>query len=104
MKYRNEDITDTIEKKNWEGVKLFVERFGMGLFVALDRIIREKDLDRLKEFVKRHSIEPLVEYGMPLGGEGVKELYEISERFHAHKRKTGAEWWVRGGGEAAVGQ
>jgi hypothetical protein len=104
MKYKNKDITDAIRNKNWEGLRLFVERFGMGLFVALDRIIRDKDLDKLKEFVKRNSMEPLVEYGLPLEGEVVKELYEISERFHGHKHKTGAEWWVRDEVEAAVRQ
>lgn len=104
MKTRNKEIRDALENKNWEGVKLFVDRFGMSLFVALDRIVRDKDLDTLKEFVKRNSIEPLVEYGMPVEGEVVRELYGISERYHGHKHKTGAEWWVRDEVDAAVRQ
>jgi hypothetical protein len=67
----------------------------MRLLIMLDRIVKNKDFDALKDFVKNFSIEPVLEYGLPVGGEGVKELYEISERYHLHKQKIGAEWWVR---------
>lgn len=104
MKYRKKDIGDLLKDKNWEGVKAFADKFGMKRFIMLDRIVREKDVEKLKAFVEEYGIEPLVEYGMPVGGEGVKELYDISDRLHGHKRKTGAEWWLRDEVEDAVRQ
>jgi hypothetical protein len=95
MKYRKRNIDQVFQNKNWEGVKGFTDRFGMDLLILLDGLVKERNWEGLKEFVQRFSIEPLVEYGIPVGGEGVRELYEISDRFHGHKQKTGAEWWVR---------
>ena len=95
MKYRKKDIGDLLKDKNWEGVKAFTDKFGMKCFIMLEKIVREKDVDELKAFVKAYGIDPLMEYGMPVGGEGVKELYDISDRYHGHKRKVGAEWWLR---------
>jgi hypothetical protein len=95
MKYKKKNIDDVFRNKNWEGVKSFVDKFGMNLLILLDKIVKAKDWEKLKDFVKTYSIEPLIEFGMPVGGEGVKELYDISDRYHAHKHKTGAEWWLR---------
>ena len=104
MKYRKKDIDDVFQGKNWEGVKPYVDRFGLDTLILLDRIVRSKDWERLKAFVQGFGIEPLVEYGMPVEGEGVKELYRISDRYHGHKVKTGAEWWLRDGIRDAVAQ
>ena len=95
MKYKNKNIDDILKNKNWEGVQRFTERYSIRLFFMLDKIVSARDFNALKEFVKEFSIEPVLEYGLPVGGEGVKELYDISDKYHSHKNKTGAEWWVR---------
>lgn len=95
MKYRRKDIDDVFENKNWEGVKPFVDIFGLDKLILLDRIVKGRDWEKLKAFVTGYGIEPLLQYGMPVEGEGVKELFEISDRYHGQKSKTGAEWWVR---------
>ena len=95
MKYMKKDISEILKNKNWEGVKRFTNRYSMRLLLMLEKIVGDKDFDSLKDFVRTFSIEPVLEYGLPVGGDGVKELYEISERYHSHKQKTGAEWWVR---------
>ncbi|MBW2102495.1 MAG: hypothetical protein JRH05_07430 [Deltaproteobacteria bacterium] len=95
MKYRGKEIDYLFRNKNWEGVKPFTDRFGLDVLIQLEQVVAEKDWEKLKSFVQRYGIEPLVEYGMPVGGEGVKELYEISDRYHGHKRKTAGEWWLR---------
>ncbi len=104
MKYRKKNIDDVFRNKNWEGLQGFVDKFGLDCLILLDRIVQSKDLEKLKEYVKTFSIEPLLEYGMPVAGEGVKEFYDISDRYHAHKHKTGAEWWVRDEFKDAVRQ
>jgi hypothetical protein len=95
MKYRKKNIDVFLEDKNWEGVKRFTNKYSFSLFIMLEKIRTAKDFEALKDFVKTFSIEPVLEYGLPVGGEGVKELYDISDRYHSHKHKVGAEWWVR---------
>ncbi|MBN2126528.1 MAG: hypothetical protein JW821_19660 [Deltaproteobacteria bacterium] len=104
MKYKGKDIDEVFQGKNWEGVRRFTERFGLDRLIFLDAVVKEKDWEKLKEYVKLFSMEPVLEYGLPVGGEGVKELYDLDERFHGQKRKVGAEWWLRDEIEDAVRQ
>ena len=104
MKYRKRNIDDVFQHKNWEGVEPFIDRFGIDQLILLDKVVREKDWEKLKEYVKRFSLDPLLEYGMPVAGEGIRELEEIDHRFHSHKRKVGAQWWLRDEIEDAVEQ
>ena len=95
MRYKNRNIDDFLKNKNWDGVKRFTDRYSIGLLIMLDNIVATKDFEALKDFVQTYSIQPLLEYGLPVEGKGIKELYDISDRYHSHKYKIGAEWWVR---------
>jgi hypothetical protein len=95
MKHKKKDIDDVLRDKHWEGVKRFTDRFSMDQLLLLDKIVKARDWEQLKDYVKMFGIEPLLEFGMPVGGDGIKELYEINDRYHGHRHKTGAEWWLR---------
>ena len=55
MKYKKKNIDDVFRNKNWEGVKSFVDKFGMNLLILLDKIVKAKDWEKLKEQQERQT-------------------------------------------------